>query len=246
MQPIILYDIPSKAPNNIWAPNPAKTRPVAQFCLEYKGLPYTIVWVEFKDIPITMKCEVGASTTEGGRYTLPVIKDPNTGLVIADSLAIAEYLDKTYPEKPIIPRGANALMGLFEPAYCRVAYGKAVKLILTKTLEVMNDSSREYFIQTRLELLGETRWEAVSEENVQQQWEDFKKGLDEIDKWYQKSGGKWIMGDTFSFADMVVACRTIWWNTIFDEEQLRELHSWNGGRWARVLADVNAQCGTDL
>ncbi|KAG0708474.1 hypothetical protein DFH29DRAFT_892791 [Suillus ampliporus] len=188
---------------------------------------------------------IGASTTEGGRYTLPVIKDPNTGFVVADSLAIAEYLDKTYPEKPIMPRGAEALIGLFEPAYCSVAYGKAVDFILEKTLEILNDSSREYFIQTRLELLGEMRWEAVKEK-AQHQWEDLKKGLDEIDKWYQKSGGKWIMGNTFSFADMVVACRTMWWNTIFGEEQRREFHSWNGGRWARVLTDVNVECGTDL
>ncbi|KAG1743400.1 hypothetical protein EDB19DRAFT_1698208 [Suillus lakei] len=163
MLPIILYDIPSKAPNSISAPNPAKTR----FCLGYKGLPYTTVWVEFEDIPMTMKCKVGASTTEGGRYTLPVIKDPNTGSVVADSLAIAEYLDKNYPEKPIIPRGANVLIGLFEPAYCSVAFRKAVKLLLTKTLEILNDSSREYFIQTRLERHGETRWEAMSEANVQ-------------------------------------------------------------------------------
>jgi len=54
------------------------------------------------------------------------------------------------------------------------------------------------------------------------------------------------MGDTFSFADMVVACRTMWWNTILDDEKREELHSLNGGRWARVLAAVNAECGTDL
>jgi len=188
---------------------------------------------------------IGASPTDGDRYTVPVIKDPNTGAVVADSLAIAEYLDKTYPEKQIIPRGANALITTFEPTYCSVAYRKAAKYMLTKTLEILNDSSRENFIRTRLEMFGETRWEAM-EENAQQQWEDWKKGLDEVDKWYQKSGGKWIMGDTFSFADMVVACRTIWWNAILDEEQLQELHSWNGGRWVRVLADVNAECGTDL
>ncbi|KAG2066928.1 hypothetical protein BDR04DRAFT_1144644 [Suillus decipiens] len=177
MQPIILYDTPGKVPNNIWAPNPAKTRQV-------DSLPYEVVWVEFKDIPMTMECQVGASTTEGGRYTLPVIKDPNTGFVVADSLAIAEYLDKTYPEKPVIPRGANVLIGLFEPAYCNVAYGKVVKLIVTKTLGIMNDSNREYFIRTRLELLGETSWEAVSEENVQQQWEDFKQ-----EKWWEVDYG---------------------------------------------------------
>ncbi|KAG2147450.1 uncharacterized protein EDB93DRAFT_1250595 [Suillus bovinus] len=245
MQPIILYDTPSKTQNGVWAPNPGKTRQVVQFCLAYKGLPHTIVWVEFKDIPKTMK-EIGASTTEGGRYTLPVIKDPNTGSVVADSWAIAEYLDKTYPGKEIIPRGTSALISLFEPAFCSTAYGKVVNLILTKTLEIMKDTNREYFIQTRLELLGESRWETVTEANAQQQWEELKKGLDEIDKWYQKGGGKWIMGDTFSFADMVVACRMMWWNTIFDKEQLRELHSWNGGRWAHVLADVNAECGTNL
>ena len=92
-------------------------------------------------------------------------------------------------------------------------------------------------------MFGKARWEDMAE-NSQQQWEDWKKGLDEVDKWYQKSGGKWIMGDTFSFADMV-ACRIVWWNAILDEEQLRELHSWNDGRWVRVLADVNAECGTD-
>ncbi|KAG0708476.1 hypothetical protein DFH29DRAFT_482797 [Suillus ampliporus] len=214
MQPIILYDIPSKAPKNTWAPNPAKTR----FCLSYKGLPYTTVWVEFEDIPKTMK-GIGASTMEGGGYTLPVIKDPNTGLVVADSLAIAEYLDKTYPEKPVIPQGTNTLIALFEPAYCSIAHGKSYNFMLAKTFEILNDSSREYFVRTKLAFLGEMHWEAL-EETSQQQWEDLKKGLDEIDKWYQKSEGKWVMGNTFSFVDMVVACRTIWWNTIFDKEQL--------------------------
>ncbi|KAG1849933.1 hypothetical protein DFJ58DRAFT_716874 [Suillus subalutaceus] len=219
MLPLVLYDILSELPGNNWSANPAKPsllRP--RFVLSYKELPFVTIWVEYSDISIAMK-SIGAKPSKRRNGS----DDPNTGFVVADSLAIAEYLDKTYPEKPVIPRGANVLIGLFEPAYCSVAYGKA-----------------------RLELLGETRWEAVSEANVEQQWEDLKKGLDEIDKWYQKSGGKWIMGDTFSFADMVVACRTMWWNKIFDEEQLRELHSWNGGRWARVLADVNAECSTDL
>lgn len=188
---------------------------------------------------------IGASPTTGDMYTLPVIEDRNTGAIISDSLAIAEYLDKTYPQKQIIPHGANILMRMFEPTYCSVAYGKAVKYILARTLTIQNESSREYFISTRLAMVGESRWEAMREKS-QEQWEDWKKGLDEIDKWYQKSGGKWVMGDTFSFADMVVACRTIWWNAILDEEQRREFHSLNGGRWVQVLADVNAECGTDL
>jgi len=158
---------------------------------------------------------------------------------------LAEYLDKAYPEKPVMPSGTNVLMAAFEPTYCSVAYANAVKYILKRTLTVQNESSREYFISTRLAMLGASSWDAI-EQNAEQQWEDWKKGLAEVDKWYQKSGGKWIMGDTFSFADMMVACRTMWWNTILDEEQRQEFHSLNGGRWAQVLADVNAECGTDL
>jgi glutathione S-transferase len=200
--------------------------------------------VEFKDITYTLEA-IGASPTAGDRYTVPVIKDPNTGAIVSDSLAIAEYLDKTYPEKPVIPCSTNVLMAAFEPMYCDTAYGKAVKYILTRTLAIQNDSSREYFINTRLAMFGATSWEEM-EENPEQQWEDWKKGLSEIDGWYQKSGGKWIMGDTFSFADMVVACRTMWWNAILDEEKRQELHCLNDGRWVKVLADVNAECGTDL
>jgi len=119
---------------------------------------------------------IGASPTAENRYTVPVIKDPNTGAIVSDSLAIAEYLDKTYPENPIIPRSAKVLMAGFEPMYCSTAYGKAVKYILTRTLAIQNDSSREYFISTRLAMLGASSWEEV-EENPEQQWEDWKEGL---------------------------------------------------------------------
>ncbi|KAG1841903.1 hypothetical protein DFJ58DRAFT_732251 [Suillus subalutaceus] len=92
MQPIILYDTPCKLPKKQWAPNPSKTR----FCLGHKGLPYEVVWVEFCDIAATMK-GIGASPTAGERYTVPVIKDPNTGAVVSDSHAIAKYLGRDLP-----------------------------------------------------------------------------------------------------------------------------------------------------
>ncbi|KAG2030519.1 hypothetical protein BDR03DRAFT_928942 [Suillus americanus] len=248
MLPLVLYDILSELPGNYWSANPAKPRSVLRVLhANYKELPFVTLWVEYLDISIAMK-SIGAKPVKRRNgsdvYTIPVLSDPNTGALITDSLEIVSYLEKTYPEKPIFPNSSEPLIRAFDSAYMSLIL-PGFKPMLPRTIEILSPASAKFFIRI-LSLLGETRWEAVSEENAQQQWENLKKGLDEIDKWYQKSGGKWIMGDTFSFADMVVACRTMWWNTIFDEEQLRELHSWNGGRWASILADVNAECGTDL
>ncbi|KAG1728492.1 uncharacterized protein EDB91DRAFT_853825 [Suillus paluster] len=242
MQPIILFDIPSKLPNKEWAPNPSKTR----FCLGHKCLPHEIIWVEFPDIAATMK-GIGASPTAGERYTLPVIKDPNTGAVVSDSHAIAKYLDETYPDKPLIPRGAHVLIETFESLFINTVLNPAFRLLMVRTLENLNDSSREYFIDSRLKMFRETHWEDMApEEKAQQMWAALKKGLGVVDGWYQKSGGRWIMGDTFSFADIVVVSWMAWWNAILNEQERQEIHALHGGRWARLLADVNSECNTDL
>lgn len=62
--------------------------------LDYKGLPYRKVEVT----PGIGQLEVYRLS---GQRQVPMLKDGDR--VIADSTAIAEYLDQKYPEKPIIP-----------------------------------------------------------------------------------------------------------------------------------------------
>jgi glutathione S-transferase len=62
--------------------------------LDYKGLPYRKIEVT----PGLGQLEVFRLS---GQRLVPVLKDGNE--VIADSTAIAEYLDRKYPDKPIIP-----------------------------------------------------------------------------------------------------------------------------------------------
>jgi glutathione S-transferase len=80
-----------------------------RFALNYKRVPYTTIWVEYADIQTVSK-EIGATTTEKRptgepRYTLPAIRIPATGEVIADSAKIIAYLEEKYPEQPLIPAG---------------------------------------------------------------------------------------------------------------------------------------------
>ncbi len=62
--------------------------------LDYKGLAYKKVEV----VPGIGQLELFQKT---GQRQVPVLQDGDT--YIADSTAIAEYLDRRYPEKPIIP-----------------------------------------------------------------------------------------------------------------------------------------------
>ncbi|MBF2026919.1 MAG: glutathione S-transferase family protein [Oscillatoriales cyanobacterium C42_A2020_001] len=62
--------------------------------LDYKGL-------EYRKIEVTPGLGQVELVRMSGHRQVPVLKDDNE--VIADSTAIAEYLDKKYPEKPIIP-----------------------------------------------------------------------------------------------------------------------------------------------
>jgi glutathione S-transferase len=62
--------------------------------LDYKGLAYQKVEV----VPGIGQLELFQKT---GQRQVPVLKDGET--FIADSTAIAEYLERSYPEKPILP-----------------------------------------------------------------------------------------------------------------------------------------------
>lgn len=65
-----------------------------RFILDYKGLDYKKVEV----IPAIGQVEIFKLS---GQRQVPVLKDDGT--VVADSTAIAEYLDRKYSDKPIIP-----------------------------------------------------------------------------------------------------------------------------------------------
>ena len=70
--------------------------------LDYKQLPYTTVEV----VPGVGQIELYRLS---GQRQVPVIKDG--AVIVADSTAIATYLDETYPERPVLPAD-GAMRGL--------------------------------------------------------------------------------------------------------------------------------------
>jgi hypothetical protein len=129
-EPLILYDIPNKHDGQLraWSPNTWKTRCARscsshpsrsldythyRFVLNYKRILYRTIWVEYPDIEPLCKA-IGAAPTAGGGYTLPVLRDPNTGVVVSDSWAIAKHLDAHFPERVVIAPGTDGLQHAFQ------------------------------------------------------------------------------------------------------------------------------------
>ncbi|KAG2050887.1 hypothetical protein BDR06DRAFT_959615 [Suillus hirtellus] len=234
-QTLVLYDILSNLPGNNWSPNPAKSR----FILSYKGLPFVTVWVEYSDISIAMKA-IGAKPNKRSDgtdvYPVPVLSDPNTGALITDSLEIASYLEKTYPEKAIFPNNSESSIREFDSAHSRLII-PTIKSIFARSTEILSPASAKFFIGVR-SIDVPLPWDATYDED----WASLEKGYNTAYEWYQKTDGKWFMGDTFSYADIIVACRLLWFKRVLKENEWVRISSWNGGKWAQLLTDVEKEC----
>jgi hypothetical protein len=83
--------------------------------LNYKRIPYKTLWVENNDVQRAMK-EAGATPLPAhrwldgvARYSSPSIKNPVSGEVISHSFDIARYLDRKFPDRPVlVPVGTEA------------------------------------------------------------------------------------------------------------------------------------------
>ncbi|KAJ6534997.1 hypothetical protein B0H19DRAFT_1184670 [Mycena capillaripes] len=237
---LVFYDIPSTIPSKCWSPNLWKTR----YALNFKGIPYKTVWLEYPEIE-PLCCEIGAAPTSNkldGRphYTLPVIHDLSTGAVISDSTKIASYLDATYPDKPLLmPAGTVALHRAFEDA-AHALIAPLYPYGLPPSQAKLNPASAEYFRRTREERWGKTLENlAPKGEEDAIQWKKLKDGFGKIDEWILANGpgGRYVMGDAPCYADMWVAAYILWIKLVLPD-RWEEVKLWHEGRWAKLLLEM--------
>ena len=208
--------------------------------LNYKGIPYHTEWVEFPDIePLSKRLGIKPTDQKSDGsplYSLPAIHDPSTGIYIADSFAIAEYLEKTYPNTPsVFPNGTIGLQKAFEATF--TMHLEAVwPLILPASNFKLNPASEEYFRRTREILFGKKLEDVIPTGNAwTEQWGKFEKGITTIDSYWASTDekGPYILGDTISWSDLVLFSFLYWFKLIWGEnsKEWKDIASWNGGRW---------------
>ena len=251
---IILYDIPSTLKIIAWSPNTWKTRCAStveqslpclfsgcRFCLNYKGIPYKTQWVDYPDIrDHCMKHGIAPTLKrgeEGPPFTLPAIHDTSTGAYVSDSFAIAEYLEKTFPDTPpLFPKNTVGLQAAFSTVPGNVL-APLFPLTIPCIFPHLSPKAQTYFRSTREPRFGKKIEDIApkGEEKVKE-WAKFRDGMTKIDSWYAKSGGPFLMGDVLSWADVHIGSLLIWCRLVWGEnsQDWADVEGWDGGRWKRL------------
>ncbi|KZT02815.1 uncharacterized protein LAESUDRAFT_684677 [Laetiporus sulphureus 93-53] len=235
-QPLItLYDIPSTVPQP-WAPNIWRIR----FILNYKRLHYRTVWVELSDVETTLRAirAPQSSVRSDGRaiYSLPVIVDAsrsrNSPTILSNASTIAEYLEVTYPARPIFPEGSRALQSLFVHYIQEIFAKPLLPILVPLTHQTLPQRSQIHFRSTGPgpQLSGaqkEQAWQAVKEQF------DFLAGI--LDKNAGTDGdGTVAMGRDVSYADFALCSVLIWIERVSPHDGWIRIRQWNSHRWTRL------------
>ncbi|MEM6665517.1 MAG: glutathione S-transferase family protein [Pseudomonadota bacterium] len=116
-----------------------------RLALAHKGLDHETVPLLFTEIPDVLG-------DHGGR--VPVLDDGGTR--VADSFAIAEYLEATYPDRPSLFGGAAGVtMARFVEGFANtVVLAGIAPLIVADVADRVDDTDRTYFVESREKRFG--------------------------------------------------------------------------------------------
>lgn len=214
-----------------------------RYVLNFKKLPYQTVWVEYPQIkPEITKIGAGPSFSfpdGSGRYTVSTIHDPNTGAVVTDSIHIAEYLEKTYPDSPkLFPAGSEGLQAAFYATIEEKFLSTIPRLLMALAHESLHPVSQEYFRRIMETAFGK-KLESLSDDS-EEQWKKFRAFWKQVAAWYGKNGsGPFIQGDQLTYGDIAIGSYFVWYGNLVegDSDQWRDMLTWDEGRWSK-LADA--------
>ncbi|THH30526.1 hypothetical protein EUX98_g3656 [Antrodiella citrinella] len=223
MSELVFYDIVGK---NVGAKAWSPSTWIIRFALNYKGLNYRTEWIEFPDVEAVCK-NIGAAPTgtkpDGvtPRYTVPVLYDPSTQTVISDSSKIADYLEKTYPDRPtLVPAGTRGLQAAFRAAVMSAIDIPLYMLCILPGGLNLSPRAFAYYRTTREAMVGKKLEEITPEgEESAKRWRELEAGLTKVATWFVANGDTpFIGGDVPCFGDVLLAARLAWPRAVWGEE----------------------------
>ncbi|MEE9376234.1 MAG: glutathione S-transferase family protein [Rhizobiaceae bacterium] len=140
---IKLYELCGADPTSVFSPHCWKTK----MSLAHKGLDFESELVSFTQV----------SSIEGGdKRRVPVIRDGDT--VVEESLAIAKYLDATYPDTPSLfnGEGGEALTNMVISWSQTQLHAEAIRLCLMDIYNGLAPVDQAFFRTTREKVFGMT------------------------------------------------------------------------------------------
>jgi glutathione S-transferase len=177
-------------------------------------------------------------------YTLPVIRDSATGIVVSDSYRIAQYLDTAYPHMPLVfPAHTHALQALFLDVVSSRALNSTFIVVLEATVAQLPQRSQAYFRRTHMAHFGKPLEEVsppgpMREQSVRDSLAVFSMAYKLLQA--NDEGQIFITGSVPSFADITLASTLVWIKRVLGEEseEWKQYLAADGGFWGRYLNAV--------
>ncbi|KAG1722229.1 hypothetical protein EDD22DRAFT_1054641 [Suillus occidentalis] len=186
-----------------------------RFVLRYKNTPFVTLWVEYAEISIAMKSIGIGPKTAKAQLSIPSQSSATpTPEPSSPTPSKSPPTSKRHPENPIFPNNSEPFIRELNSTFASLLL-PAFKPLFARTAEILSPASGKFFT------------EACSV------YVPLPLG---------KTDGKWIMGDAFSYADITVASSLLWYKRVVKEDEWARISSWNGGKWAQLLADVEQEC----
>jgi glutathione S-transferase len=190
----------------------------AKFALKHKGL-------DWRDEPMgfTEKQKIAFADST----TVPVIHDGDK--VVKDSWAIAEHLERTYPDRPLFPNDPGHAYARFLNAWADSAVNVAIFPLLVGDLVVqVRPQDRDYIIESRGKRLGTTDF-AASQKNAREKGVTVLRTALEPARRVLK-GQKFLSGEAPAYPDYILFGSLLWPHTISPGLELVErddpVHAW--------------------
>lgn len=191
---ILLYDLTVQGDLRI-SPFCWRTK----YALAHKGLAYETRPVAMTDIP---------SIAGGAHKTVPILEDGDQ--IVGDSWAIADYLDRAYPDRPAI-FGSPGERGLCQFVEAWMFSSMALHLMhiyLKDIHDLVLEKDRAHFRATREARLGRTLEEAVAGREARV--EPARAAFEPVRVLITRLGQPFLSGERAGYADYMLAGFLLW------------------------------------
>ncbi|KAL0057226.1 hypothetical protein AAF712_016143 [Marasmius tenuissimus] len=227
---ITLYDMgPSTLPKHLGC-SPHVRKII--FALNYKKIPFTLVNLSLDSIQPTAKSVDAPPTTTSAdgapKYTVPFIYDHDNKKAVSDSLDIAKYLDKAYPDAPrLFAEGSEKAQEDLINAWMQ-AIGPVFPLLMVRIWDLFSEEMK----QDRIRRGEEAMYTSIrfTKEQEKEAWEKSKKAFNEVKRVD-------VEDNEFVFANMVLGVIAGIVKIAFGEEsdEWKDMSSWADGNVGRAV-----------
>ncbi|RYO26281.1 hypothetical protein AA0111_g8165 [Alternaria arborescens] len=175
--------------------------------LNYKRIPYKTIFIEFPDIEPTLK-GLGihlAESSTGSKYTVPAIYHIPTNTYTMDSTLIAQFLEATYPDRPI---SLTSELGREIESKSRTVIGPIFRdSVMPHEVKILSPRSQEYFRRTREAAFGCKLEELLYSEKEESAWREVEDDIRAVEQLLltNEKEGQFVLGARPSATDFFLA-----------------------------------------